>query len=115
MSIKLTSLICCSISVSTDCSSEEDSSSEGLSSSLEADECGDLSLVELGVFGLDVLFATPVGPDFRGRALAFVEPVDGATEVPTRPYQHEFLITGCSGRCNDGFNWLTRVFRSSVK
>jgi hypothetical protein len=107
ISIKLTSLICCSISVSTDCSSEEDSSPEALSSSLEADECGDLSLAELGVFGLDVLFATPVELDFRGRALAFVELVDGATEVPTRPYQHEFLTTSGSGRCNDGFNWLT--------
>lgn len=107
ISIKLTSLIFCSISVSTDCSSEEDSAPEALSSSLEADECGDLSLVELSVFGLDVLFATPGGPDFRGRALAFVEPVDGATEVPMRLYQHEFLTTSCSGQCNDGFNWLT--------
>jgi hypothetical protein len=106
VSIKLTSLICCSTSVSTDCSSE-DSSPEALSSSLEADECGDLSLAELSVFGLDVLFASPVGPDFKGRPLAFVDPVDGATKVPTRPYQHEFLTTSYSGRCNDGFNWLT--------
>jgi hypothetical protein len=96
---ELTSLICCSISSSTDCSSSEDSSSEALSSSLEADECGDLSLAGFSVFGLDVLSATAVeGPDFFGRDLAFAGLVDGANEVPTGPYQHKFHTTICNKR-----------------
>jgi hypothetical protein len=48
--VELTSLISCSISGSTDFSSEEDSSSEALSSSLEDADCRDLSLVEVGNF-----------------------------------------------------------------
>ena len=48
--MELTSLISCSISGSTDCSSDEDSLSEALSSSLEDDGCGDLSLVEVSNF-----------------------------------------------------------------
>lgn len=48
--VELTSLISCSISGSTDCSSDEDSLSEALSSSLEDDGCGDLSLVEVSNF-----------------------------------------------------------------
>jgi len=85
--VELTSLISCSISGSTDCLSEEDSSSEALSSSLEDDGCGDLSLVELSNFEspcLNALFASPVGAlDFRERARLFVKLVGGVTEVPT--------------------------------
>lgn len=97
--MELTSLINCSISGSTDCSSEEgDSSSEALWSSLEDDDCGDLSLVVVSNFEsfgspcLNILLASPVEePDFRGRARFFVELVYGVAEVPTRPCQHEFL------------------------
>lgn len=70
--MKLTSFNSCSISASTD-SSSEDSSSESLSSSLEADDCVDLSLAEGSDFILDAVFASPIeGPDFRGRARAFL-------------------------------------------